>query len=327
MISIVVCTFNGSARITACLSALIAQEKAPEYEILIVDNASTDQTGETVNNYLSSEFSFESWRVIQEEKPGLLFARLAGLRAAKYDWVLFCDDDNILFRDFLFQAQIILSQKSRTGVLGSHGFPEFLGPKPDWFDSYSSSFAVGSQQVEDLPTSKLVHVYGAGSLYFKKPLLSLFEKGFSPALSDRSGNSMISGGDVEWCWLMQFLGFRVIYSSKLRFYHQISASRLTWDYFLQLKRGISSSAGLLSTYKIFHSHPQQSSLTFSINYWKKLLQALLIYVKYFIRWKGHPSRPADQLSFTILEAQMKTYVQQRSTARSHFRQLKQYFGS
>ena len=84
MISIVVCTHNGKDRIEACLSSLIAQENPPEYEILVVDNASSDGTGNRVKTHLDSFFSFGAWKLILEDKPGLLYARLAGLRAARY---------------------------------------------------------------------------------------------------------------------------------------------------------------------------------------------------------------------------------------------------
>lgn len=326
MISIVVCTHNGKERIGPCLASLIGQENPPEYEILVVDNASSDGTGEMVRTSLAS-FSADSWNVIYEEKPGLLNARLAGLRAARYDWVLFCDDDNVLFPDFLFQCQKVLSQNSRIGVLGSLGIPEFLGPKPDWFERYSSSYAVGPQLRDDQGGKYLVYVYGACSFYRKKPLLNLFKKGFKPVLSGRKGKEMSAGDDVEWCWLMQLKGYNVAYSPKLRFTHQLPASRLTWDYYLQLKRGISSSAGLLSTYSYFTSSSVHPFFGLVFSYWVQTLKAGLLYWKYRIRWKGNPSKPEDQLSFAILESKFDAFRKQRGLAFAHYRQLQRYFGA
>lgn len=327
MISIVVCTYNGKERIRPCLTSLMTQENPPEYEIIVVDNASTDGTGDLVKSDLTFNFPSEAWSVIEEEKPGLLFARLAGLKAARYEWVLFCDDDNVLFPDFLFQSRQVLSQNSEIGVLGSHGIPEFLGPKPDWFERYSSSYAVGRQDVDTKKNRRLVHVYGACSIYRKKPLIDLFQKGYLPALTDRSGKTLLSGGDVEWCWLIQLLGYKIAYSDKIQFTHQLPASRLTWDYYIQLKKGISGSAGLLSVYSFYFSASFRPIMGFAFHYFTKTVKSVLLYLKYQILWRGKPSNMEDQLSYTILESQMRAYLRQRRSAKKHFRQLKKHFGA
>ena len=327
MISIVVCTHNGSTRIGPCLASLIAQENAPEYEILVVDNASSDGSGEMVKTYLGSSFPSNSWKVIPEEKPGLLNARLAGLRSAGYEWVLFCDDDNVLFPDFLFQCKQVLSQNSRIGVLGSHGIPEFLGPKPDWFDRYASSYAVGPQLRDNQGGKHLVYVYGACSIYRKKPLLNLFKKGYIPVLSGRKGKEMSAGDDVEWCWLMQLMGYKVAYSPKLQFSHQLPASRLTWEYYIRLKKGISGSAGLLSAYTFYFSASFRPIVGFVFHYYSKTLKSVLLYGKYWVRWMGKPSKPENQVSFTILESQMLAFLRQGKSTITHFRQLKKHFGA
>lgn len=326
MISVVVCTYNGSSRISACLSSLIGQVSPPTFEILVVDNASDDGTEDQVVNRLSSSFFSGQWKVIREQKVGLVHARLAGLKEAKFGWVMFCDDDNVLAPDFLQKAQETIGSDSRLGVLGSLGIPEFMGPKPVWFDRYASSFAVGPQLVSQFGAPILAHVYGACSIYRRDPLMNLFTNGFRSVLSDRSGESLSSGGDVEWCWLMQLMGYQVAYSSKLMFTHQLPASRLTWEYYLRLKRGISSNAGILSTYTYFYRYHSPSVLRFVIHYFIKTFRTILIYLKYKIKWKGNPSTPQDQLSYCILQAQMNAFLNQFGVAILHFKKLKKYFG-
>lgn len=327
MISIVVCTHNGVDRIRHCLESIAKQKNPPLFELIVVNNASTDKTSEFVSEQLESIFSEGQWKVITESTPGLLYARMAGLRSSQFEWVLFCDDDNILFPDFLFHSEQVLSKNHRIGVLGSHGIPEFLGPKPEWFDRYASTYAVGAQLGGEGVKRQLVYVYGACSIFRKKPLLKLFNKGFHPIISDRKGNQLISGGDVEWCWLMQLLGYKVAYSGKLQFIHQLPASRLNWEYYIRLKKGISASAGLLSTYTYFTSISFRSFLGFFVSYSLKTIKAALLYLKYRIRWGSGPSRPEDQLSLAILESQMNAYLKQVREAFTHFRQLQRYFGA
>jgi glycosyltransferase involved in cell wall biosynthesis len=327
MISIVVCTHNGIDRIRPCLESIAKQKNPPLFELIVVDNASTDKTSELVTEQLESNFSEGLWKVITESTPGLLYARLAGLRAAGYEWVLFCDDDNVLFPDFLFQSQQVISQNPGIGVLGSLGIPEFLGPKPDWFDRYSSSYAVGPQHVDNSAGKRLVHVYGACSIYRKKPLFELFQKGFKPVLSGRKGKEMSAGDDVEWCWLMQLMGYQVVYSPKLQFTHQLPTTRLTWEYYIRMKKGISGSAGFLSSYTFYFSASFRTVGVLVFDYFFKTLKSVLLYSKYRLRWRGKPSKPEDQLSFSILEAQMWAYLRQGNATLIHFCQLKKHFGA
>lgn len=326
MISIVVCTHNGKSRLIPCLASIIAQEAALKFEILVVDNASTDGTGDLVREFLGKEFSSGDWKVLEEHQPGLLHARIKGMQSAQFEWILFCDDDNILFSDFLCQCKKILSLDKGIGVLGSHGIPEFLGPKPEWFERYFSSYAVGPQLRGGKIKEQLVHVYGACSIFRKQPLLELFRKGFIPALSDRKGAALYSGGDVEWCWLMQLLGYQVIYSDNLKFYHQLPASRLTWGYYLRLKQGISGTAGLLYPYQYYFMNSFRSRPAFYIFYMIEVLKSVILFLKHKILWKGNPSDKDEQLALAILEARKKAFSNQKEAAINHFQQLKQFFG-
>lgn len=327
MISIVVCTHNGTSRIESCISALISQENPPEYEIIVVDNASTDRTGDVAEELLQTSFRVDSWRIIQEEKQGLLYARIAGLTAARYEWVLFCDDDNILFPDFLSHVQSKLENNSSIGVLGSFGIPVFLGPEPEWFNQYSSSFAVGPQKINSFKGDRLVHVYGACSTYRKKPLLDLFNSGFKPILSDRLGQNLSSGGDVEWCWIMQLLGFQISYSKELKFYHKLPKSRLNWEYYIRLKKGISSSVGLLNSYTFYFHSSNRSFFNFKIHYYFEILKSILRVFKNWIILGGRPKSPKDQLAFEILNSKMEAFRSQKRLSFQHYKQLTDFFGS
>ncbi len=326
MLSIVVCTFNGSLRIGACLESLLTQSNPPKFEIVVVDNASTDGTGDEAAKRLKRHDKDVSWKVVREEKPGLLNARIAGLHSAEYEWVLFCDDDNILFPDFLNRCGKVLSQNGDVGVLGSLGTPEFLGTKPEWFDGHSSSYAVGPQDIRE-KIGTLNFVYGACSVYRKNPLLDLFRKGFTPALSGRKGKEMSAGDDVEWCYLMQLAGYRIAYSDSLRFTHQLPEHRLTWDYYLKLKRGISGNAGLFEAYGLFYSDRKCSRSEFLCKYIFRALVSTLLYLKYLAKWKGNPGSPTDQLAFEILRSKKSSYLSQITLSYRHFIQLTKYFGS
>ncbi|MDI1323157.1 MAG: glycosyltransferase [Algoriphagus sp.] len=322
-ISIVICTYNGKSRITSALDSISQQTTSFPVELLIVDNASTDGTAEFCSEYLNLKGL--GWKVISESQPGLLHARIAGMKVSKYDWVLFCDDDNVLFPDFLNNAFEILEADNSIGVLGSLGVPEINGEKPDWFDQYAHSFAIGPQLQNSPLSNQLSHVYGACSIFKKKPILALLDKGFSPVMVDRKNEILLSGGDVEWCWLTQFSGFKIEYSSELKFFHQIPQSRLTWEYYLRLKEGIANGAGPLYSYQYFFQFPDHSGWQFQISYLKQLLKAKLVFFKNSLKLRSKPKLPAQKLALVILKTQMNSFSANKKDSYSHFLQLKKYF--
>ena len=284
-ISIVICTYNGSERIGATLQALFAQQfKNPNiypWEIIIIDNASTDSTYDLCKKIIKSSGFKGQIRIEIEPNAGLNFARLCGLGLAQYDWMLFCDDDNHLSSDYLEQAYKLLHNNSAIGVLGGCGIPFFEIEKPNWFDDYSHSFAVGEQSNKEGKIDRYpAAVYGAGSLYRRAPLHKIFNSGFSAIMSDRTGTKLSSSGDIEWCWLLQLAGYEIWYSSQLTFIHVLPAERLNWDYYLKLKKGISLGVAPLFAYTYFFKNSCPNLFFFSLEYFYKLGLSILFFLKY-----------------------------------------------
>lgn len=95
-ISVIVCCYNSAWIIERCLNALLAQQVPSSvlWEIIVVNNASTDDTERIANKVLQK--GHISYQLINEPKAGLLNARKCGIRAARYSYTIFCDDDNVL---------------------------------------------------------------------------------------------------------------------------------------------------------------------------------------------------------------------------------------
>jgi glycosyltransferase involved in cell wall biosynthesis len=88
-VSVIVCTRGRGTRVAACLDALAAQEY-PDFEIVVVDNAPV--CGEVENLIASWRPPVPARRVV-ESRPGLAWARNAGLAAAAGDILAYLDDD------------------------------------------------------------------------------------------------------------------------------------------------------------------------------------------------------------------------------------------
>lgn len=111
MITLIVPTRNRGY--TLRLTARSYYEQALVTEIIFVDDAGTDDTAEVVA-VIASDFPETETRILRnEERKGAAYNRIAGYRAARNDYVLYCDDDEYLERDY---ARTCLEKMHATGA-------------------------------------------------------------------------------------------------------------------------------------------------------------------------------------------------------------------
>lgn len=325
-VTIVICTYNGMDKLLQPLHSIIQQKTAIDWELVIIDNASTDATVAFCREIL--EQSTISWRIVSETNPGLNHARMKGIQEATYAIILFCDDDNSLHATYLENGFRIFQKDAKVGAVGGCGIPTFKGEKPEWFDRYSYSFAVGSQANRDGMLHEYpAELYGAGTFFRKAPLLALFNSGFKTLMTDRLGTTLVSGGDVEWCYLIQLLDYKLYYDSQLTFLHEMPEDRMQWKYYLRLKQGISSGVCRLLSYHCLFKNPKAGSLFFWGQWFKGMIFSTLINLKQksvgFVSKKSKTNEKV--LIAAIWEAKAKAYWRDGWTTFNHFNQLKKHF--
>lgn len=134
-ISVVVCTFNRSNLLSGCLESLCNQTlDKSKFEIIVVDNNSTDHTAEVANSFLT----VGNVHYVLETNPGLSYARNRGTLEAVGQYVAFIDDDAKADPNWLEVAYDLLqSTQPRLDCLGGPCHPFYPKDKPDWFkDQY-----------------------------------------------------------------------------------------------------------------------------------------------------------------------------------------------
>lgn len=95
-ISIIVPVYNVEKYLRECLDS-ISQLKAFSWEAILVDDGSTDTSGQICDEYAKQDSRF---RVIHQKNAGVSAARNAGLDAAKGEWIWFVDSDDSINPDF-----------------------------------------------------------------------------------------------------------------------------------------------------------------------------------------------------------------------------------
>jgi glycosyltransferase involved in cell wall biosynthesis len=109
-VTVVIPTFNGGAMIGRAVQSVLLQE-CTDYEIVIVDDGSTDSTVELVRKLTPSA------RVLQQPNRGTMSARQAGIEAAHGRLIALLDQDDLWFKDHLGEAVHFLDEHPETGLV------------------------------------------------------------------------------------------------------------------------------------------------------------------------------------------------------------------
>lgn len=249
-VSIVVCCYNSSKKLPETIRHL-ALQKVPEninWEIIIVDNNSKDNTRETAYNEWGKYNLATDFSVVNQPVPGLSNARDKGIESAKYDYIVFCDDDNWLVFDYVHRGYVILESNKSVAACGGLGIPVFESDdRPDLFSKFRAAYAIDQQYSLD-GIIKKNYLFGAG-LFFKKSVYKAAENcGFVKVLTDRVGSKLTSGGDSEICAQFKIMGYDLYYDSNLTYHHFLQTSRLNNTYLKKLIESFGESDAILSFY-------------------------------------------------------------------------------
>ncbi len=250
-ISVVICCYNSSKVLPQTLGYLFRQKVSPgiEWEMIVVDNASTDNTGRLAEKMYRESNCRAAFRVVREITPGLSAARNRGLNESKHDYVIYCDDDNHLENDFVELSYRIMSSDPQIGVLGGQSIAEFDVPPPGWFKAWQNSFAIGKQgDIAGDVTWTRGYVWGAAMVVNRAALKGLVSKGFRSRLTDRKGNALSAGGDTEICYALRNAGYKIWYDPRLKFRHHIPEDRIDWMHLRKLFKGFGKASGILDIY-------------------------------------------------------------------------------
>lgn len=237
-ISIIICCYNSEERLAKTLECIALQKfnKEIKAELIVVDNNSSDRTIEVAKKTWQKYSPIDiTIKIVSEKKPGLIYARNKGVQSAAYDFIIFCDDDNLLFEDFLEVAYELMVTEPKTGIIGSLSILKSESTPPLWFDKYKGYFAVGPQNNTDgIIEGNSPYVFGAGCVIRRSVFIMLEKLNFSFLAVGREGDKLSSGEDVEICYVIKLLGLEIGYSSRLRFYHHLNPQRLNEQYILKL---------------------------------------------------------------------------------------------
>ena len=205
-ISVVVCSFNGEPTIRDTMDGL-AQLDYPDYEVIVVNDGSTDRTPDIASEY--------DVRLISTENRGLSNARNTGYQNASGEIVAYIDDDAYPDPHWLSYLAIAFEDNDWVGV----GGPNLPPPGDGWIADCVANAPGGPVQV--LTSDRVAEHIPGCNMAFRKTALEEID-GFDPIYR-------AAGDDVDLCWRLQERGGVIGFAhSAVVWHHRRNSVRTYW---------------------------------------------------------------------------------------------------
>lgn len=219
-VSVVVASYNGGRTLPACLDSL-THLNYPNYEIILVDDGSTDDTARVAAHY-------PTVRAIHQQNLGLSAARNTGIEAATGEIVAFTDSDCRADEDWLYYVVGDLL-KTDACAIGGHNFP----PPEDSPVAGCVAVSPGGPAHVMLDDHNAEHIPGCNMAFWKWALDEIHS--FDPQFR-------AAGDDVDVCWRLLQRGRRIAFSHSGFVWHY---RRSTIQAYLKQQRGYGVAESLL----------------------------------------------------------------------------------
>lgn len=234
--SVIICSYNGAGTVQACLKSM-RRLKYPDYEVIFVDDGSTDNTQEILKD-------FPEVRNIRQKNMGLSNARNVGMNAARGDIIVYTDSDCEADEDWLYYLALALVRSPHAGM----GGPNLIPDEGSWIaDCVGLSPGGPTHVMIDDRTAE--HVPGCNMAYYAWAARQI--NGFDPQFRK-------AGDDVDFIWRLQQQGHTIGFAPAAQVWHY---RRNTVAAYLKQQRGYGEAEALLK-----YKHPDHFN-TLGASHW------------------------------------------------------------
>ena len=231
-------TYNGANRLPLVLEKLRSQINTENisWEVIIVDNNSSDNTSKIVQDYQSRFSEFVSIRYLFEPQQGAAFARLKAIREAKGTYIGFLDDDVLPEKNWIYAAYSFCQAHPQAGAVGGQINGDFeVEPPPEYKRVYPFLSIREHGSKPRLFEPNKLNLPTTASLVISKKAGNESAPA-RPTLIGRKGKSMLGAEDYELLLYIHKNNWEIWYNPDMESYHKIPAHRLERDYLLSLGR-------------------------------------------------------------------------------------------
>jgi glycosyltransferase involved in cell wall biosynthesis len=218
------------------LASVAAQTlSADQFEVIVVDNGSTDDTEAVCATW---QRRLSRFRYITERHPGLHAARHTGLRAAQSEILVYTDDDVRALPTWL-HGILESFEDHQVGIVGGNNLPDFQADPPTWWDLLKDrtpwGWAVPALSVLDFGSKRSVvspsFIWGCNLALRKNLLVEV--GGFHPDGMPAEASHKRGDGESYVTREIVRRGYRAVFEPKASVHHLVASSRHTLSYLEQ----------------------------------------------------------------------------------------------
>lgn len=251
-VSVCICTHNGSVNLLKVIAGLRCQRDVEaSWELVIVDNASTDGCAAIAAGYLEEAFPVQ-WRIVEENNLGISYARRRAAFEARFDTLVFLDDDTIPNSDFVKQASTVFVTFPEAGAVGGKIVAGYLGRHSRLAEVVADfALAICDRGNERFTYDGVCSGPVTAGMCIRTLLMREIVRDlrFVGSVTGAVGNVLLRGEDTAIVVRVLQLGYTCAYDPSLTITHLIPESRTTIDYLARLYEGIGR--GQASVRKLF----------------------------------------------------------------------------
>jgi glycosyltransferase involved in cell wall biosynthesis len=248
MLSVVIPTRNRAGLLAQALASMVRQTLPPqEFEVLVVDNGSTDGTAAVAADFASA---IPNLRYLREPTPGLHAGRHKGVQAARGETLTFADDDIEPLPSWLASVVEAFADPA-VAMVGGNNLPLFVETPPPWL------LALWRRPAPDggraLPPLSLLELPGGprpfsplrvwGCNFSVRRAVLLAAGGFHPDAMPEHLLRLRGDGETHVSRYVAASGLKCLFHPGASVYHKVMPERMTFAYFRQrgYGQGISDS--------------------------------------------------------------------------------------
>jgi len=248
VISVIIPTRNRADMLGATMTSFLKQGKLPaDYEVIIVDNGSTDNTSDVIKSFERKNSRIKSFSAVE---PGLHTGRHVGLKNANFENLVFIDDD-IEVGKFWLSSIVAAFEKPDVKMVAGDVLPKFMTEPPDWiFDLWHNRLTSGNRMlwplsiIEFLDKAEAIDpAFVFGCNFPVRKSLVLEAGGFNPDALPKDMMRFRGDGETKIARYCRAKKYKCRFSAGASIWHKVPKGRMTKDYFYNrgFSEGISKS--------------------------------------------------------------------------------------
>lgn len=236
-LSLVIATYNRSQSLVQVLESVVCQN-APlkEWECVVVNNNSTDDTVERFNRFVARHPE-HNIRMVVETNQGLSYARNRGISESVGQYVAIIDDDERIAPEFIAAYIDLFDSTPDAMAAGGPIVAEYPTGRPRWMSTYTerpiaNTMYFGSE-VREFPRGR---VPGGGNMALRRDAVRRY--GVFDTSLGYVGDSLIGGEESDLFERLQIAGAKYYYVPKAVMYHIIPEEKLSAKYLARLSYNV-----------------------------------------------------------------------------------------